>query len=321
MQVGVGITGGLQMRRHFFRRQGAAARREGGVGLDQLLVEGAEGGLIGAQIGRCHRGLRQKHRCDRPKSVHCAPVMIRRARKIRAPSLASAALIIPKFRHSKTPDFATLGAQAASLGSRGDDKRELPMQTHQARHFVTAIAASALSLGGCATKDYVNEHVAAVDAKVQATQSQVDQHQTHLSQLDQTTKEALDRATAAGKLAEGKFLYSMVLSDDSVKFPVDSAKLSPEAQERLTDFADKLKDDNRNVYLEIQGHTDARGPDTINERLGEERAEAVRLFMNQHGVPLNRMSTISYGKQDPVADNKTRTGRAQNRRVVMVVMS
>jgi outer membrane protein OmpA-like peptidoglycan-associated protein len=187
--------------------------------------------------------------------------------------------------------------------------------------FVTAMAAGALSLGGCATKDYVNEHVAAVDAKVQATQTRVDQHQTHLSQLDQTTKEALDRATAAGKLAEGKFLYSMVLSDDSVKFPVDSAKLSPEAEERLTAFADKLKTDNRNVYLEIQGHTDARGPATLNERLGEERAETVRRFMNQHGVPLNRMSTISYGKADPVADNKTRTGRAQNRRVVMVVMS
>ncbi|MBW8749599.1 MAG: OmpA family protein [Acidobacteria bacterium] len=187
--------------------------------------------------------------------------------------------------------------------------------------IATAIAVSAISLGGCATKDYVNEHVAAVDAKVQTTQGQVDQHQTRLAQLDQTTKEALDRATAAGKLAEGKFLYSMVLSDDSVKFPVDSSKLSPEAQERLTAFADKLKNDNRNVYLEIQGHTDARGPDTLNTQLGEKRAEAVRLFMNQHGVPLNRMSTISYGKQDPVADNKTRTGRAQNRRVVMVVMS
>jgi len=186
---------------------------------------------------------------------------------------------------------------------------------------IIAIAATAFSLGGCATKDYVNEHVAAVDARVSATQSRVDEHQTHLTQLDQTTKEALDRATAAGKLAEGKFLYSMVLSDDSVKFPVDSAKLSPEAQERLTAFADKLKTDNRNVYLEIQGHTDARGSVSINERLGEERAEAVRRFMNQHGVPLNRMATISYGKAEPVADNKTRTGRAQNRRVVMVVMS
>jgi outer membrane protein OmpA-like peptidoglycan-associated protein len=187
--------------------------------------------------------------------------------------------------------------------------------------FATAMTALAVGLGGCATKDYVNEQVAAVDTKVQATQSRVDQHESHLTQLDSATKEALDRANAAGKLAEGKFLYSMVLSDDSVKFPVDSAKLSPEAEQRLTAFADKLKNDNRNVYLEIQGHTDARGSDTINRRLGEERAEAVRLFMNEHGVPLNRMATISYGKKDPVADNKTRVGRAQNRRVVLVVMS
>jgi outer membrane protein OmpA-like peptidoglycan-associated protein len=188
-----------------------------------------------------------------------------------------------------------------------------------------ATAIAALSLGGCATKDFVNEQVSAEDAKVQAGQDRIqasfNQQQTHLSQLDQTTKDALDRATAAGKLAEGKFLYSMVLSDDSVKFRADSSKLSPEAQQRLTDFAEKLKTDNRNVYLEIQGHTDATGPDSINQRLGEERAEAVRLFMNQHGVPLNRMSTISYGKKDPVATNKTRADRAQNRRVVLVVMS
>ena len=187
--------------------------------------------------------------------------------------------------------------------------------------FASTMAAAALSLGGCASKDFVREQVAAEDTKVQATQSRVDQHETHLGQLDQATKDALDRATAAGKLAEGKFLYSMVLSDDSVKFPVDSSKLSSEAQERLTAFADKLKNDNRNVYLEIQGHTDAKGPDMLNQRLGESRAEAVRLFMNQHGVPLNRMATISYGKQDPVADNKTRNGRAQNRRVVLIVMS
>ena len=195
------------------------------------------------------------------------------------------------------------------------------MQIIRPAIFATAMAVSAIGLGGCATKDFVREQVAAEDTKVQSTQSQVNQHETHLSQLDQSTKDALERATAAGKLAEGKFLYSMVLSDDSVKFKADSSKLSPEAQQRLTDFADKLKNDNRNVYLEIQGHTDSKGKDTINSRLGEERAEAVRLFMNQHGVPLNRMSTISYGKQDPVADNKTRVGRAQNRRVVLIVMS
>ena len=186
---------------------------------------------------------------------------------------------------------------------------------------IAAIAVSALALGGCATKDYVNQQVASVDAKNQATQKQVDEQNTHLTKLDQTTQDALNRAKAAGKLAEGKFLYSMVLSDDSVKFPSDSSKLSPEAQQRLLDFVEKLKNDNRNVYLEIQGHTDATGPDALNLRLGEQRAEAVRLFLNQHGVALNRMSTISYGEKDPVASNKTRAGRAQNRRVVLIVMA
>lgn len=194
-------------------------------------------------------------------------------------------------------------------------------KTRHAIFAAAAITVGALSLGGCATKDYVNEQVAAVDAKNQATQTQVNLQQTRLGQLDQTAQDALTRATAAGKLAQGKFLYEMVLSDDSVKFPADSSKLSKEADQRLADFADKLKNDNRNVYLEIQGHTDSRGSDTANQRLGEERAEAVRLFMNQHGVPLNRMSTISYGKGEPVADNKTRSGRAQNRRVVLIVMS
>ena len=188
-------------------------------------------------------------------------------------------------------------------------------------YAAAAIAVMAFALGGCASKDYVNEQVAAEDTKVQSAQTTLDQHQAHLGKLDQATKDALDRATAAGKLAEGKFLYAMVLSDDSVKFPADSSKLSPEAQQRLLDFVGKLKSDNRNVYLEIQGHTDSTGTDAANQRMGEERAEAVRLFMNQHGVPLNRMSTISYGKQDPVASNKTRAGRAQNRRVVLIVMA
>jgi peptidoglycan-associated lipoprotein len=181
--------------------------------------------------------------------------------------------------------------------------------------------ASTLSLGACATQDYVDKHVATVQGQVTDVQGHQQAQDQQLSQLDQTTRDALQRAEAANKLAEGKFLYSMVLSDDSVKFPVDGSKLSPEAQTRLMDFISKLKADNKNVYLEIQGHTDATGDKSFNARLGEERAEAVRLFMNQQGVPLNRMATISYGPDVPVAPNNTRQGRAQNRRVVLIVMA
>ena len=201
------------------------------------------------------------------------------------------------------------------------------MRTMRNRTLVLTLAVGLAGLGGCATKGFVRQQVGTEDtklqdtnAKLQGTQTQVANQDQHLGQLDQTTREALDRANAAGKLAEGKFLYSLVLSDDSVKFPVDGSKLSPEAQTRLMDFVSKLKSDNKNVYLEIQGHTDATGPKTLNERLGEERAEAVRLFMNQQGVALNRMSTISYGDTSPVATNKTRAGRAQNRRVAVIVL-
>jgi outer membrane protein OmpA-like peptidoglycan-associated protein len=192
------------------------------------------------------------------------------------------------------------------------------MQKKSALLTAAVIAVGAISLGGCATKDFVNQQVSAEDAKVQTNQSRTDQH---LAKLDQDTQDALNRATEAGKLAQGKFLYSMVLSDDSVKFKADSAKLSPEAQQRLQAFAEQLKTDNRNVYLEIQGHTDSVGSDAVNQKLGEERAEAVRLFLNEQGVPLNRMNTISYGEKDPAAKGKTRAARAQNRRVVLVVMA
>jgi outer membrane protein OmpA-like peptidoglycan-associated protein len=177
------------------------------------------------------------------------------------------------------------------------------------------------SLGGCATKDYVNKQVAKVDTRVTTDDTRLSDHDAKLSQLDQTTREAMERAEAAGKLAEGKFLYSMVLQDDSVKFKTAKYDLSPEDLSRLQTFAEKLKGDNHNVYIEIQGHTDSTGPKEYNYQLGEERAEAVRLFLNKQGIALNRINTISYGPDAPVQPNNTRDGRAANRRVVLVVMA
>jgi peptidoglycan-associated lipoprotein len=173
--------------------------------------------------------------------------------------------------------------------------------------LVSVAVIAALATSGCASHQYVRDQVGVVDA--------------HTTKVEGTAQEALDRANAAHKLAEGKFLYEVVLSDDSVKFPVNQHELSPEAQARLSELAQRLKSENHNVYLEIQGHTDSKGGTALNDTLGQERAEAVRKYLNQQGVALNRMSTISYGKDAPVASNDTPEGRAQNRRVVIVVLS
>ena len=166
--------------------------------------------------------------------------------------------------------------------------------------ITTAVLMAAVATTGCASHKFVREQVAVVEG---------------------TAGEALQRANAAHKLAEGKFLYEVVLSDDSVKFPVDRYALSPEAEARLAELAQRLRAENRNVYLEIQGHTDATGDETYNEQLGEARAEAVRRYLAKQGVALNRMATISYGEESPVAPNETPEGRSQNRRVAIVVLS
>jgi peptidoglycan-associated lipoprotein len=199
------------------------------------------------------------------------------------------------------------------------------------------LSGGALLLGifgftACASKPYVTEEVAKssaasekrindVESQVEATQTRVKQHDAKLTELDNATRQALERAQQAGKLAEGKFVFSLVLSDDAVKFPVNRHELSKEAKEQLDAFSERLKAENKNVYLEIQGHTDATGPDDLNLRLGEARAEAVRRYLNKQGVALNRMSTISYGKNEPVESNKTREGRSKNRRVVVIVLA
>ena len=203
--------------------------------------------------------------------------------------------------------------------------------------WVSVVSSGALFLGiigvtACASKPFVTEEVAKssaasekrindVESQVEATQTKVKQHDAKLTELDNATRQALERAQQAGKLAEGKFIFSLVLSDDAVKFPVNRHELSTEAKEALDAFAERLKTENKNVYLEIQGHTDATGPDEVNYKLGESRAEAVRRYLNKQGVALNRMSTISYGKAEPVESNKTREGRSKNRRVVVVVLA
>jgi peptidoglycan-associated lipoprotein len=186
----------------------------------------------------------------------------------------------------------------------------------------------ALSVTGCATKKYVKQETGAVSTRVDAVQGQVEEAQTRLDtherQIGETSKtaqEALQRAMEAGKLAEGKLLYETVLTDEKVKFGFDTSDLSPEAKAALDEFAQQLKAENQGVYIEIQGHTDSVGSEKYNEELGLLRAESVRRYLSQqHQFPLHRINVISYGETAAVADNSTREGRSQNRRVALVVL-
>ena len=78
----------------------------------------------------------------------------------------------------------------------------------------------------------------------------------------------------------------------------------------------------KDVYIEVEGHTDNVGGKEMNYELGLERAEAVKKYLyTQHQIPLHKINVISYGEEKPVSPNNTRDGRAQNRRVVIRVLS
>jgi len=206
---------------------------------------------------------------------------------------------------------------------------------HNKLSMIVVALVMTTALTGCATKKYVRQETGAVNTRVDDVQGQVESAQTRLGehdktlasheqqmgQISKTAQEALQRAEDAGKLAEGKFLYETVLTDDKVKFGFDTSELSPEAKAALDEFAEQLKTQNKGVYIEIQGHTDNVGSDKYNEELGELRAESVRQYLSQaHQFPLHRINVISYGEKSPIADNKTRDGRNQNRRVALVVL-
>ena len=194
------------------------------------------------------------------------------------------------------------------------------------------VAVLAMTLGACATRRSVEEQIAASQAqtnqKIESVASQVEdlqqkQQQTdvRLEQLSQSAQEALRRAQEAGVLAKGQVVFEQSFAEDRIKFKLDSHELDQNAKSALDEFAGRVKILQNQYFVEIQGHTDDTGSEAHNEDLGQRRAESVRRYLSrEHKLPLNRMSTISYGDTLPVESNKTRAGRTANRRVVLVVL-
>ncbi len=207
---------------------------------------------------------------------------------------------------------------------------------------IVSLTAVTLALGACASNKDVDRKIAEAQAqsskKIESVETQVEDLQqkqkatdTHLSQndaqiaqLSQEAKDALKRAEDAGvlaKLAKGKVAFQQTFNEDRVRFKIGKYDLDKKAQAALDEFAGKVKGLNEQYYVEIQGHTDDTGGKKGNDELGQRRADEVRRYLSRSAsLPLNRMSTISYGDTLPVAPNKTRKGRAENRRVVIVVL-
>lgn len=147
---------------------------------------------------------------------------------------------------------------------------------------------------------------AAADAE--RLRQQAEQQQANLrQQLQQQLNQVLEtRATARG----------LIVNMSDVLFDFGKYTLRPEAREKLAKISGILLA-HSGLKLEVEGHTDNIGSDAYNQELSEKRAGAVRDYLTEQGVP--DVAARGFGKSNPVASNATTAGRAQNRRVEMVV--
>ena len=212
----------------------------------------------------------------------------------------------------------------------------------------------------CASKKFVRTEVGNVNTKVdtltgtvEETQERTRRNEERIGVVDEkaeaagksatSARAAADAAAASAKEVDGRvtkevttvnnrvtaveaasrrLVYEVTLSEDQGNFAFNKVELPDTAKARLDQMVTDLKADPKGIFIEIEGHTDNVGGPDINERIGMERAEAVKRYLyEQHQVPLHKINVISYGEEKPVAPNNTRDGRAQNRRVVVKVLS
>lgn len=223
------------------------------------------------------------------------------------------------------------------------------------RKLMTVVPIGVLLVGGstaCASKGFVrtnvgeavgevNEKVDSLGRTVEETQERTRQNAGRITEVDQKAAAAAESAEQAGSAAaeaantanaaavradavdqaQRRMIFEVVLSEDQDNFRFGATELPDAAKARLDELITQLQADPQGAYFEVEGHTDNVGPNEVNERIGLERAEAVKRYLyQQHQIPLHRINVISYGEEMPAAPNETREGRAQNRRVVIRVL-
>lgn len=133
---------------------------------------------------------------------------------------------------------------------------------------------------------------------------------------DDAVKIARDSRRVSGKLAD-----SLLLTENMVSYAYELPELTADGRTALDGLIVGIRPKLPNVFVEIVGYSDNLGLDSQNRRIALERAEAVRRYLHETGgIPLDRMSTISYGDLQPVASNVTAEGRGQNRRIWVRVL-
>jgi outer membrane protein OmpA-like peptidoglycan-associated protein len=222
-------------------------------------------------------------------------------------------------QRSEDARIVTLRKQAEERAQQAQDAKVAAQQQAQqsqldaAQSQAQADAAAAAQAKAEAAKARADAEAA--NARAQAAEAQ---HQAEASQQDAAATREKLRAQLNSVLATSESARGLIVNMSDVLFDTAKFTLKPGTQVSLAKVATILQ-----LYpglkVQVEGYTDIVGSDAYNQKLSENRANAVHDFLVQNGVPAANVTAAGYGKADPVADNGTAAGRAQNRRVNLVV--
>ena len=164
------------------------------------------------------------------------------------------------------------------------------------------------------------KELAAQQTQIQKSRAELDAEKEARAKAEQSAAAALASLSKIAQVKEEQRGVVITL-DGQVLFVTGKAELLPIARDRLNEVAKSLKELDDDKLVSIEGFTDSRGSDDMNLRLSQERANAVRDQLTSQGVKPEKLRAIGRGEANPVASNDTPEGRANNRRVEIVVQS
>jgi outer membrane protein OmpA-like peptidoglycan-associated protein len=229
----------------------------------------------------------------KPEVVHEAKVALDQAEAAFADDATSDRTRDLSYVAQRKAEYAAAqGGFAAAVQQRDSSQREL--QTLQAQGLQKA------------------------QGELTATRQQLAAETKARQDAEKRARDAMDKLAIAAAQVKEEPRGTVITLSGSVLFPTAKWDLLPGAREKLDAVADALKNQADHKMV-VEGHTDSQGSESSNMELGQRRAQTVRDYLVSRGVPNEMISAVGIGQHRPVADNTTAAGRANNRRVEIIV--
>jgi outer membrane protein OmpA-like peptidoglycan-associated protein len=214
-------------------------------------------------------------------------------------------------------------AQYASLyGTYEKDRRDLTEAEQAYRAKQDALRRSAEQQATDAQRSLAAtwDNLSNARKEIASQQSEIQKSKAELAKAEQTAAAAMASLSKIAQVKEEQRGVVITL-DGQVLFVTGKAELLPIARDRLNQVAQSLKELDDDKLVSIDGFTDSRGADDMNLKLSQDRANAVRDYLVSQGVKTEKLRALGRGEANPIASNETPEGRANNRRVEIVIQS